>query len=111
MRRVLMTGVTGYIGGRLASNLVAQGIEVIGVIRPESQRASSALALPGLAIVPCEAGFAERLKDYRPEVLFHLAAHTDRTRAAENTQKIFAGMCCFLSPCSRRRLPQAAAPW
>jgi nucleoside-diphosphate-sugar epimerase len=48
-----------------------------------------------LAIVPCEAGFAERLKDYRPEVFFHLAAHTDRTRAAENTQKIFAGNVLF----------------
>ena len=36
MRKVLITGITGFLGADIASKLIAQNIQVIGLKRPES---------------------------------------------------------------------------
>jgi nucleoside-diphosphate-sugar epimerase len=37
-QRVAITGVTGFIGRRLAAHFISRGVEVVAIVRPESRR-------------------------------------------------------------------------
>jgi nucleoside-diphosphate-sugar epimerase len=71
----LMTGATGYIGGRLAERLVSQGIRVVAVVR-----AGSDCRIAGVQAVEYRANptaIAKVISQFVPDVFFHLAAHAD----------------------------------
>ena len=76
-RRVLITGISGYLGSHLARSLLGKGFEVHGLIREESD-----LSLLGEA---CEQvllhtfhgkteGLIDIIKQVEPETVFHLAS-------------------------------------
>jgi nucleoside-diphosphate-sugar epimerase len=72
--RAVVTGVTGYIGGRLARALGQSGVEVHAVVRPSSNLAS----LPEIRGTHVHdgttAGLVRILESARPDVVFHTAA-------------------------------------
>jgi nucleoside-diphosphate-sugar epimerase len=73
-RRALVTGATGFVGGRLAAYLVDRGWTVTAVIRTSSDRS---LLPAGVTPVPHD-GTTEDLvgivKRAAPDVVFHLAS-------------------------------------
>lgn len=93
MRRVLVTGGTGVTGAALVRYLLLQNIEVIALIRPQSQRMAYLPEDSRLHIVPCGMdGYSEAdgmLQKYLPfDVFFHLAWDgsriTDKTGSRDN---------------------------
>ncbi|MHB1413930.1 MAG: hopanoid-associated sugar epimerase [Chloroflexota bacterium] len=72
--KVLVTGVSGFVGGNLARELLRQGYQVKGFLRPQSDRRN----LAGLAVEPAygdlrDAESVERAMD-GCDCVFHVAA-------------------------------------
>jgi len=74
-KKILITGITGFIGRHLSEELIKQGYEVSGLIRYVSDR--NKFELPK---VPLYFGdildynyLREALKDIRPDIVIHLA--------------------------------------
>src|SRR5262245_7902852 len=75
MKRVFVTGGSGFLGGALIKRLRKQGVEVVALARS----ASSSSAVESLGAVPCRAS----LSDTRAiaaamrgcDTVFHVAAH------------------------------------
>ncbi len=84
MKRILLTGASGFIGRALARRLGEEGVAVHAVLRPKSDCARLA-GLPGLIphVYDGSAGMLTAiLAEARPDVVFHLAGkyvreHTD----------------------------------
>jgi UDP-glucuronate 4-epimerase len=86
MKRVLITGVAGFIGSHLADALLARGDEVVGLDNfntyydPEVKRRNitGALQNPGFSLIELdiceEAPLREIFSRTQPEVVVHLAA-------------------------------------
>lgn len=79
--RVLITGVTGFVGSHLADYLVARGdVEVFGTYRWRSRMENIAHLEGQLQLVECDlrdAGAVRRLlARVRPDRVFHLAAQS-----------------------------------
>ncbi len=73
-RAALLTGATGFIGGRLAANLVERGWRVHALVRPQSDTSGIAA---GVAVHVHDGGvepLAATLAELRPDVVFHLAS-------------------------------------
>ena len=65
---ILITGVTSFIGRALAKELISEGYEVYGLIRPESQHKTG---LPAkVHTIECGAGHPEELLDKKLPELF-----------------------------------------
>ena len=59
--RVLLTGITGYIGQHCAAELLRQGFEVVGTIRSRSVRAETVTrsnSSPASVIIRSRVAFA-----------------------------------------------------
>jgi nucleoside-diphosphate-sugar epimerase len=73
-RSAVVTGATGFIGGRLAARLVQRGWRVNAIVRPRSDTSGIA---PGVELRAHD-GNAEALEavlnECRPDVVFHLAS-------------------------------------
>jgi nucleoside-diphosphate-sugar epimerase len=83
--RALVTGATGFIGGRLAARLVEQGFDVTALVR--SPERAAPLRNRGVTLVPGDITEPESLRGpmRRADAVFHLAAWyalgvPDRTR-------------------------------
>lgn len=77
MKRIVLTGATGFAGGEVARQAVAAGIEVIAPVRPGPRREMLAAALPQLDLVPIQPGLAalrDRIEGQPPDAVIHLAA-------------------------------------
>jgi GDP-mannose 4,6-dehydratase len=80
MTRVLITGITGFIGGHLAQRLVDDGVEVYGVDRRVANRNLAALGnlLEDIILVSGDisdyVSIRNAVKTANPDVIFHLAA-------------------------------------
>lgn len=74
---VLVTGAQGYVGRHVVARLLADGLTVIGLDRPERVRAP---ALPGERVVPLDLGQRAELRRVFSEgsirAVVHLASHT-----------------------------------
>lgn len=77
MKRIVLTGATGFAGGEVARQAVAAGIEVIAPARPSPQCEMLAAALPQLHLVPIQPGLTalrDRIEGQPPDAVIHLAA-------------------------------------
>src|SRR5919108_1387953 len=78
--RVLITGITGFVGSHLAEYALEQGVEVIGTVRPRSRYEHIEDIRSHLELVECELRDASSVRalisQTRPERIFHLAAQS-----------------------------------
>jgi UDP-glucose 4-epimerase len=83
--RVLVTGASGFLGGRIVRQLTDAGAHVIGVSRTKP-------------LVDCEwktcdvedaSAVAQVFRDTRPESVFHLASHVTGSRELAVVQSTF----------------------
>jgi len=74
---VLITGVTSFIGRALARELISEGYEVYGAVRPTSRsRGSIEEELPRLHIIDCDMDDCAALAKYVPELpTMHACVH------------------------------------
>ncbi len=80
--KVLITGITGFIGSRLATRLVSEGYEVYGLVRHSSERELSRLhgIIPQIHLIEGDLGryhsVLSAVQTSDPGVIFHLGAIT-----------------------------------
>lgn len=75
MKRVVVTGPTGAVGVGLIQNLIKDGIEVIAVVRPGSNRVSNIPNCPLVKVVTCALAELENLPamiEGKVDVFYHL---------------------------------------
>ena len=76
MKKAIVTGANGFIGRFMVRELVKQNVEVIAVVRENSQIAESIKALP-VRFVACELAHIANLPDLIPnhdiDAIFHMA--------------------------------------
>lgn len=73
--KILLTGVTGFLGSRVASVLREQGHQVGGLIRSGASLPPPLADLPFWVAEETGVGFREALTEFSPDVVVHLAAH------------------------------------
>lgn len=81
IRTAVVTGPTGAVGTALCHKLLAEGVEVYAVVRPNSARAAALPAHERLHVVVCDASrltdLPELLPGVRADAFYHFAwAHT-----------------------------------
>lgn len=72
-RVALLTGATGYIGGKLAARLLADGWRVHAVVRPSSAGVLTA-GVEAHRLDGTTAGLIAVVADTAPDIVFHLAS-------------------------------------
>jgi GDP-4-dehydro-6-deoxy-D-mannose reductase len=80
--KAFITGITGFAGSFLAEHLLAAGDEVLGASRsgrwvqgtPETVRRSAPVVAWDLGKLTGDEAIRERLRNFQPEVIYHLAA-------------------------------------
>ncbi len=88
--RVLITGITGFIGANLAHRLLEQGHEVFGIVQHVVGRDLSALEriLDRITLITCDIrdfhSVRRVIKKAQPEMIFHLAALSPVRLSFEN---------------------------
>lgn len=112
--RFLITGVSGFAGATLAAQLLADGHEVFGTIRPAATKPSNRLPLAADHIFPAALEDAPRIAEVvrvtRPDGLFHLAGFTSPAASFHDpeaayrtnlhgTLHVFAAVLALGSPC------------
>ena len=81
-RRVLITGVTGFVGSHLADYILAEhpGVELVGIERWRSPKDNIRHITEGLELYPCDlrdlSSLISVFSRVRPDVIFHLAAQS-----------------------------------
>lgn len=78
--KVLITGITGFVGSHLADYALANGHEVAGTVRARSRYDNIAHIKNDLELFDCSLRDPSRIRQiletFRPEFVFHLAAHS-----------------------------------
>jgi GDP-4-dehydro-6-deoxy-D-mannose reductase len=80
LTRVLVTGVTGFIGSNLAETLLQKGHDVAGLVRPCASRDLRPIEhlLDGLTLLTCDltsyASVSNTIRSADPQIVFHLGA-------------------------------------
>ncbi|MBT3515287.1 MAG: NAD-dependent epimerase/dehydratase family protein [Nitrospina sp.] len=79
MKRVLVSGASGFVGSNLARKLLKEGCQVTCLIRPDSHLWRIQSILGDVRLEKVDLKDAERLKfllkEIKPDWVFHLAAH------------------------------------
>ena len=91
--RILITGVTGYIGSSLARCLLAEGHPVFGLVREPVRRTYLQDLADRLTLLPCDGtgeGLARQMEHCKPELAYHLAAHYTGAHDLENIREMLA---------------------
>ena len=78
--KVLITGITGFVGAHLAELSLKRGHKVFGTYRYRSQFADASRFVQRIKLFDCDlkdsAAVDETLENIRPDLIFHLAAHS-----------------------------------
>lgn len=117
--KVLVTGAHGFVAGHLIERLTEAGADVVGldlwVLRQSYLDMSSAIRRTDL--VECDIANLEHvqalLREHRPQVVMHLAAQADVTRALANPLGTFEANVrgtYILLECTRRLWEDDGAP-
>lgn len=98
MRRVLITGITGYIGARLALALRPEHT-VYGLVRePLNTTYLSQELMEQVTLYPYDGtpeSIRTALEHSRPDAVFHLAAHYTGGRSMEDVQRLIQSNVVF----------------
>jgi GDP-4-dehydro-6-deoxy-D-mannose reductase len=78
--RVLITGITGFVGSHLAEHALTLGVEVVGTVRWRSRFEHIEGIRPHLQLIDCDLRDATSVRlmlaQARPDRVFHLAAQS-----------------------------------
>ena len=107
MRRVLVTGATGFIGGHLVEALTRDGIETRCLVRPTSD--TRRLSEIGAELIEGDLTEADGLDRAFSEVdfVFHLAGPTTALSSAAMSKANSEGPGLVAAACARRQTPPA----
>lgn len=97
MRRVLITGITGYIGSHLARALLPD-CEVYGLVREPLHRLYIADFQEQLHLITADGSYASveaAVRKAQPEVVYHLAAYYTGAHGPEATPALIASNVTF----------------
>jgi UDP-glucose 4-epimerase len=87
-RRIAVVGGTGFIGSHLVERLVAEGAEVLALARTPARLMHLASVNTDCAVAIADVCDPEPLRRmfrrWRPDVVFHLAAHPDASESFEH---------------------------
>jgi CDP-glucose 4,6-dehydratase len=79
-KKVLITGISGFVGSRIAEKLISLGAEVVGVVKDLNIDAGVAMSTLGAVIEHgdiCDYQFLRRvISEHEIEVVFHFAAYS-----------------------------------
>ena len=108
MKRVLLTGGTGFVGANLARRLLAQGHEVHLLVRPDSRQWRIEEIRRDARIHEGDIGQRETLektvRSIAPEWIFHLAAYgsySSQTDLPAMVQTNFVGTIHLVEACAK----------
>lgn len=81
MKKVLITGITGFVGSHLADYCLAQGVEVVGFKRYHLSNMKHVLHIENqIQWVDCDMmdakSVAKAVKAVKPDVIFHMASQS-----------------------------------
>lgn len=92
MQRALVSGITGHVGAELSCQLLAAGVEVMGLSRQEgvdAGRARVARIDGGIASV------VRAFEEFRPDTVFHLAGLSRREHRTDDVEPFVAANILF----------------
>jgi GDP-4-dehydro-6-deoxy-D-mannose reductase len=96
MRRILITGITGFAGGHLAEALLARGgVELHGLSRrgtwPSEWQSLAAKATLRAADLGDRSAVLKLLEEVRPEQIYHLAGYPHVGKSEKQPEEAWAG--------------------
>ena len=97
MKTVLITGITGYIGSRLAKALLAD-YEVCGLVREPLRREYIADFQDMLRLVPVDGTYESvyrAIQTIQPDLVYHLAAYYTGAHGGQETPKLIDSNITF----------------
>src|SRR5260370_33763937 len=105
--RALVTGISGFIGSHLARSLLAQGVEVVGLVRRTSQM--NRFPADQVQLVPGDIGDPDSLSRAVEgvDIVYHLAGLTKALRAEQFFQVNAQGTAHVVAACARGSSPTA----
>ncbi len=89
-KRILLTGITGFIGSHMARQLVDRGDEVIGIVKPSTSRNMKELSpiIKGAKLLNVDIteypSVKKVISDYKPDVVVHVAALSHVSESFDN---------------------------
>lgn len=91
--RVLITGVSGFVGSHLVEDLIRSGFEVFGIAEIEARRLLEESLWDKISFFPCDICDSRRLgeilQEVRPDQIFHLAGVSFLPQADTNPERVF----------------------
>lgn len=92
MKRILITGITGYIGSNLAQNLLHDG-EIYGLVREPLHLGYLENAAAKIHFVYYDGSYNSMdaaLRESRPDLVYHLATYYTGTHGTKDVEKLTA---------------------
>jgi nucleoside-diphosphate-sugar epimerase len=93
MKRVLVTGASGFVGSSLIPKLIESGHQVLSIVRSES----SATSMDQKTYQECTLADLQKVIDFNPHVVINLATFSSSLDDAESQKKIIDSNISFLS--------------
>lgn len=87
MKKVLITGIEGFVGQHLADYLANHNYQISGIFFAEPEKKAGKLYHCDIRNYP---SLLKILKENRPEAIFHLAAQSSVSQAEKNLTETFA---------------------